>query len=196
MACGTPGRLVGLLLCEALVASRVRLLVLDEADKLCDAGFEETLGYLLTSLPARKQTLAFSATYPAILLEQLRASMRSLLSLCACARGRCNPAEESTRVRCLPPAVAETWALEPLPLAILRPAAMDAALLRLASLSRTRSLSSFMRSCASASSPSATPSWAANDDGTDVAAAFSRTDVRRRACWAPSPAQANGRRAV
>ena len=79
IACGTPGRLVGLLLCEALVASRVRLLVLDEADKLCDEGFESQLRYLLTALPQRKQSLAFSATYPPALLETLRASMRSPL---------------------------------------------------------------------------------------------------------------------
>ena len=83
IACGTPGRLVGLLLCEALVASRVRLLVLDEADKLCDEGFESQLRYLLTALPQRKQSLAFSATYPPALLETLRASMRSPLM------GRC-----------------------------------------------------------------------------------------------------------
>ena len=81
LACGTPGRVVGLCMCGAIVPERIQLLVLDEADKLCDAGFEETLGYLLTSLPARKQTLAFSATYPAILLEQLRASMRSPITL-------------------------------------------------------------------------------------------------------------------
>ena len=90
VACGTPGRLVDLLLAEALVASRVRLLVLDEADKLCgDEGFEEQLRYLLTSLPMRKQSLAFSATYPASLLEVLRSSMRSPLtiSLLPSARG-------------------------------------------------------------------------------------------------------------
>ena len=82
VACGTPGRLVGLLLCEALVADRVRLLVLDEADKLChDDGFEEQLRYLLTSLPERKQTLAFSATYPAPLLKTLQASMRSPITV-------------------------------------------------------------------------------------------------------------------
>ena len=81
IACGTPGRLVGLLLSEALVAANVRLLVLDEADKLCDEGFESQLRYLLTALPHRKQTLAFSATYPPELLQALKASMRSPLTL-------------------------------------------------------------------------------------------------------------------
>lgn len=46
LACGTPGRMIGLLLCEAFVANRVGLLVLDEADKLCDDDFEPQLGYL------------------------------------------------------------------------------------------------------------------------------------------------------
>ena len=81
LACGTPGRLVGLLLSEALVADRVRLLVLDEADKLCDDNFEDQLRYLLTALPQRKQALAFSATYPAHLLAALRASMRDPLTI-------------------------------------------------------------------------------------------------------------------
>ena len=81
LACGTPGRLVGLLLSESLLASRVRLLVLDEADKLLESGFESQLRYLLTALPERKQTLAFSATYPDELLEALRANMRSPLTL-------------------------------------------------------------------------------------------------------------------
>jgi len=33
VACGTPGRLVGLLMAEAMIGERVRILVLDEADK-------------------------------------------------------------------------------------------------------------------------------------------------------------------
>jgi superfamily II DNA/RNA helicase len=77
LACGTPGRLVGHLLSEALLASGVRLLVLDEADKLCEEGFEPQLRYLLTALPPRKQTLAFSATFPAPLLATLRGAMRA-----------------------------------------------------------------------------------------------------------------------
>ena len=87
VACGTPGRLVGLLLCEALVASRVRLLVLDEADKLCDQGFEPQLRYMLTALPERKQSLAFSATYPPALLAALKSSMRSPLTVSLLPRG-------------------------------------------------------------------------------------------------------------
>lgn len=46
LACGTPGRVIGLLLCEAFVASRIGLLVLDEADKLCEDEFGPQLRYL------------------------------------------------------------------------------------------------------------------------------------------------------
>ena len=51
LACGTPGRIAALLLNETLIAAHVRLLVLDEADKLLEAGFESQLRYLLTALP-------------------------------------------------------------------------------------------------------------------------------------------------
>ena len=112
VACGTPGRLVGLLLTEALIASRVRLLVLDEADKLCDEGFESQMRYLLTALPERKQTLAFSATYPPELLRDLKQSMRSpiLVSLlpgvsdkfnCASARSVAGSSTGAERGKCM-----------------------------------------------------------------------------------------------
>ena len=77
LACGTPGRIAALLLNETLLAAHVRLLVLDEADKLLAAGFESQLRYLLTALPPRKQTLAFSATFPPPLLAALKESMRA-----------------------------------------------------------------------------------------------------------------------
>ena len=40
------GRLVGLLIGEAMVVERVRLLVLDEADKLAEEGFEPQLNHV------------------------------------------------------------------------------------------------------------------------------------------------------
>ena len=48
-----------------------------QADKLAEDDFEAQLRYLLTALPERKQTLAFSATYPPELLDALSSSMRS-----------------------------------------------------------------------------------------------------------------------
>ena len=60
----TPGRLLDLLAQNALSLADVASLVLDEADRLLDLGFADELGRVLAALPARRQTLLFSATMP------------------------------------------------------------------------------------------------------------------------------------
>jgi superfamily II DNA/RNA helicase len=60
----TPGRLLDLAGQNAIQLSTVRLLVLDEADRLLDLGFSEELSKVLTLLPPRRQNLFFSATFP------------------------------------------------------------------------------------------------------------------------------------
>lgn len=60
----TPGRLLDLMRRDAVDLSGVRHLVLDEADKLLDAGFVDEVPGLLEVLPAVRQTLLFSATLP------------------------------------------------------------------------------------------------------------------------------------
>ncbi len=59
----TPGRLLDLVAQRALDLSSVQALVLDEADRLLDLGFEEELTRILALLPARRQNLFFSATF-------------------------------------------------------------------------------------------------------------------------------------
>ena len=61
---GTPGRLLDLARNNAIQLACVRLLVLDEADRLLDLGFADELAHLLKLLPPSRQTLLFSATYP------------------------------------------------------------------------------------------------------------------------------------
>ena len=61
----TPGRLLDLIDNNALSLAHVSTLVLDEADRLLDLGFEDELRRLLALLPPRRQTLLFSATFPA-----------------------------------------------------------------------------------------------------------------------------------
>jgi superfamily II DNA/RNA helicase len=60
----TPGRLLDLIDHNALSLSAVQTLVLDEADRLLDLGFEQELQRILALLPARRQNLFFSATLP------------------------------------------------------------------------------------------------------------------------------------
>ncbi len=60
----TPGRLLDLLAHNALHLNQVRQLVLDEADRLLDLGFADELARVLALLPAQRQTLLFSATFP------------------------------------------------------------------------------------------------------------------------------------
>jgi superfamily II DNA/RNA helicase len=60
----TPGRLLDLVEHNALRLSAVELLVLDEADRLLDLGFSDELDRVLAMLPAQRQNLFFSATFP------------------------------------------------------------------------------------------------------------------------------------
>ncbi len=60
----TPGRLLDLVEHNALKLGAVSMLVLDEADRLFDLGFAEELGRILALLPAQRQNLLFSATFP------------------------------------------------------------------------------------------------------------------------------------
>ncbi|GAB3728759.1 DEAD/DEAH box helicase [Spirosoma lituiforme] len=58
----TPGRLLDLMASNALQLTEVDMLVLDEADKMLDLGFEEEMERIFDRLPRRRQTILFSAT--------------------------------------------------------------------------------------------------------------------------------------
>lgn len=59
---GTPGRVLELLQQQALPLQAVRVLVLDEADRMLDMGFTADLNSIVAALPVARQTLLFSAT--------------------------------------------------------------------------------------------------------------------------------------
>jgi ATP-independent RNA helicase DbpA len=61
---GTPGRIGELLEKEHLRLDHARVLVLDEADRMLDMGFAEAIDAVVAHLPAKRQTLLFSATWP------------------------------------------------------------------------------------------------------------------------------------
>ncbi len=76
----TPGRLLDLVDRNALRLGAVETLVLDEADRLIDLGFADELRAILERLPAQRQNLLFSATFPsdveALALGMLRDPLR------------------------------------------------------------------------------------------------------------------------
>jgi ATP-dependent RNA helicase DeaD len=59
---GTPGRVTDHLARGTLDLSAVRMLVLDEADRMLDMGFREDVEKVLAAVPAARQTVFFSAT--------------------------------------------------------------------------------------------------------------------------------------
>jgi ATP-dependent RNA helicase DeaD len=61
---GTPGRVLDHLRQGTLKLDAVRFLVLDEADRMLDMGFEKEVRQILDQVPKDRQTLMFSATIP------------------------------------------------------------------------------------------------------------------------------------
>lgn len=72
----TPGRLLDLQRSNAVDLSKVETLVLDEADKMLNLGFQEEMQEIFALLPKQRQNMLFSAT----LSEQLSGINRVLLS--------------------------------------------------------------------------------------------------------------------
>jgi ATP-independent RNA helicase DbpA len=73
---GTPGRLLELVQKGALDLRHVRSLVLDEADRMLDMGFEEDIRTIVKRTPRERQSLLFSATFP----EAIRALANAMLN--------------------------------------------------------------------------------------------------------------------
>ena len=61
---GTPGRLRDHIQRNSLDTSKLRAVVLDEADEMLDLGFREDLEFILETTPIERRTLLFSATVP------------------------------------------------------------------------------------------------------------------------------------
>lgn len=77
----TPGRLLDLAEHNAVVLAGVAALVLDEADRLLDLGFAEELTRILGLLPAQRQNLFFSATFPPAVQALAQALLRDPLHI-------------------------------------------------------------------------------------------------------------------
>jgi ATP-dependent RNA helicase RhlE len=72
----TPGRLLDLLNQRLLSLGGVEILVLDEADRMLDMGFIHDIRRVIAQVPARRQTLMFSATMPG----EIRSLANTILS--------------------------------------------------------------------------------------------------------------------
>src|SRR3954465_7822356 len=91
----TPGRLIDLMGQRAANFSRLEFLVLDEADRMLDMGFLPPIRQMVKALPAKRQTLMFSATLSRE-IEQLTHEFQRSPKLVEIGR-RANPAETVTQ---------------------------------------------------------------------------------------------------
>lgn len=73
----TPGRLLDHMWNGTISLSSMKMLVLDEADRMLDMGFAPQINQILDALPEERQTLLFSATLPADLARLVQASVRN-----------------------------------------------------------------------------------------------------------------------
>ncbi len=95
-----PGRLLDLHGDGSINLSHVEVLVLDEADRMCDMGFLPDIRRIIKHLPAKRQTLFFSATMP----KDIRALANKILI---------NPA--TVQIGMIAPAKTVSHALYPVP---------------------------------------------------------------------------------
>jgi ATP-dependent RNA helicase RhlE len=85
----TPGRLLDHVQNKTVMFNQVSVLVLDEADRMLDMGFLPDITRIIRLLPAQRQNLLFSATFP----EEIRTLAKTLLR---------NPAEVQVAARNAP----------------------------------------------------------------------------------------------
>ncbi|MFP5042827.1 DEAD/DEAH box helicase [Parasediminibacterium sp. JCM 36343] len=71
----TPGRLLAHLKMGYVDFGSIQFLVLDEADRMLDMGFQDDINTIISHLPKKRQTLLFSATMP----EKIRRLARTIL---------------------------------------------------------------------------------------------------------------------
>jgi len=78
---GTPGRVLKHLTEGNFSADEINTLVLDEADRMLDMGFEEDINLIIDYLPTNRQTMLFSATYQDTILDLSKSIMNEPLTI-------------------------------------------------------------------------------------------------------------------
>jgi len=89
----TPGRLSDLIDRRLVSLAAVRILVLDEADRMLDMGFKPQVDRLLAGVPAKRQTMLFSATLEGPVTELARTYTVDAIRIRAEARDEVAPGE-------------------------------------------------------------------------------------------------------
>jgi ATP-dependent RNA helicase RhlE len=133
-----PGRLLDHVNAGAIDLSHVEVLVLDEADRMCDMGFLPDIRRIIRQVPKKRQTLFFSATMP----KDIRALADKILT---------NP--ETVQIGTIAPAETVSHALYPVPedrrkellIAMLRRTATSRVLIFTRTKHRARSLAVYMK---------------------------------------------------
>ncbi|XP_075185038.1 putative ATP-dependent RNA helicase DDX4 isoform X3 [Anomaloglossus baeobatrachus] len=98
--CATPGRLMDVIEKEKIGLSKVKFLVLDEADRMLDMGFKEVVYKLMHSpgMPSKeeRQTLMFSATFPTAIQQLSREILKPdyLFVVVGLVGGACSDVEQ------------------------------------------------------------------------------------------------------
>jgi len=92
----TPGRLLDLLERGVVNLKTIEVLVLDEADRMLDMGFWPSIRRVLAELPAKRQTLLFSATMSPTIEEVARKTMQAPKLVEVSPRGRAAGTVEQT----------------------------------------------------------------------------------------------------
>tara|TARA_B110000977_G_C11037919_1_gene477798 strand:- start:182 stop:1582 length:1401 start_codon:yes stop_codon:yes gene_type:complete len=78
---GTPGRIEEHLRKANLNLDNLTTLVLDEADRMLDMGFQQALDDIVSYMPEQRQTMLFSATYPTKIEKTARRIMQSPVTI-------------------------------------------------------------------------------------------------------------------
>ena len=74
---GTPGRVMDHMERGTLKLENLKVIVLDEADRMLDMGFRDDIEHILKSVPAERQCLFFSATMPRMIQDLIKRYTRN-----------------------------------------------------------------------------------------------------------------------
>src|SRR3989338_5766734 len=78
---GTPGRILDHMERRTVDFSKVRFLILDEADKMFEMGFVDDVERIISAVPKKRQTLLFSATLPSSVNSLIRRHLQDPVTI-------------------------------------------------------------------------------------------------------------------